>query len=566
MSKFLFLCSIGPVQEFIATARRSRDLWFGSWLLSELSKSVAKACLDCGGELVFPCPKDPANDLSPDSKFNSPNRVSAIFDDFDRTKAKDIQKAMEDRLDQLWREVKQHIQTTLKASSCANALYTEDLADEQVKKMTEFYWVAVAFNETDDYPTVRDKAEAYLAARKNTREFEPNRGLNRPKSSLDGMRESVIPEKYYQKNTANPKELYDVYRARGAERLSGVDLLKRLGRLEDENKFPSTSDLAAAPLLAQIKKEPDKKEELFKRLKELIKEGYPKVEPNGSLLFEARIAEFVDDPKKLPEVLCEHKEILKEYFGGLAYCLFIADGDNMGKIIDEQKNVNDHRDLSRKISEFAETVPDIIKSSHGTCIYAGGEDILAYLPLHEALKCAEVLNEKFSNHMSQYKSNNASCTLSGGLVIAHHLTPLHEVIKLAHEAERISKSRDGKNGLTVVLSKRSGVDTMISDQWGNIVERLLLLTEWINQDDIGQGMAHELKQLEQDFASFPQDTKAEAIAKEAIRILNRKNKPTVEVNDTIKDWIIEKNIPVSELAKEIIVANQFARAIKLANP
>ena len=32
---------IGPVQEFIATARRSRDLWFGSWLLSELSKASA---------------------------------------------------------------------------------------------------------------------------------------------------------------------------------------------------------------------------------------------------------------------------------------------------------------------------------------------------------------------------------------------------------------------------------------------------------------------------------------------------------------------------------------------
>ena len=33
---------IGPVQEFIAAARRSRDLWFGSWLLSELSKAAAR--------------------------------------------------------------------------------------------------------------------------------------------------------------------------------------------------------------------------------------------------------------------------------------------------------------------------------------------------------------------------------------------------------------------------------------------------------------------------------------------------------------------------------------------
>lgn len=35
---YLISIAIGPVQEFIASARRSRDLWFGSWLLSELSK------------------------------------------------------------------------------------------------------------------------------------------------------------------------------------------------------------------------------------------------------------------------------------------------------------------------------------------------------------------------------------------------------------------------------------------------------------------------------------------------------------------------------------------------
>jgi CRISPR-associated protein Cmr2 len=34
---YLMIIGIGPVQEFIASARRSRDLWFGSWLLSELS-------------------------------------------------------------------------------------------------------------------------------------------------------------------------------------------------------------------------------------------------------------------------------------------------------------------------------------------------------------------------------------------------------------------------------------------------------------------------------------------------------------------------------------------------
>ena len=40
--KYLISIAIGPVQDFIASARRSRDLWFGSWLLSELSKTAAR--------------------------------------------------------------------------------------------------------------------------------------------------------------------------------------------------------------------------------------------------------------------------------------------------------------------------------------------------------------------------------------------------------------------------------------------------------------------------------------------------------------------------------------------
>ncbi len=32
------VCTIGPVQDFIATARTSQDLWFGSWMLSEMAK------------------------------------------------------------------------------------------------------------------------------------------------------------------------------------------------------------------------------------------------------------------------------------------------------------------------------------------------------------------------------------------------------------------------------------------------------------------------------------------------------------------------------------------------
>ena len=40
---FLFIATLGPVQPFIASSRRTRDLFAGSALLSELSKAAARA-------------------------------------------------------------------------------------------------------------------------------------------------------------------------------------------------------------------------------------------------------------------------------------------------------------------------------------------------------------------------------------------------------------------------------------------------------------------------------------------------------------------------------------------
>ena len=54
MSGHLLLITLGPVQDFIAAARRTRDLWFGSHLLSELGRAAAKAVVNQGASLIFP--------------------------------------------------------------------------------------------------------------------------------------------------------------------------------------------------------------------------------------------------------------------------------------------------------------------------------------------------------------------------------------------------------------------------------------------------------------------------------------------------------------------------------
>jgi CRISPR-associated protein Cmr2 len=79
---YLFLVNIGPVQDFIASARRSRDLFFGSWLLSELSKAAAKRIVDDKGILIFPAPdlQIMPDALNPGNELNVANKILAVIE------------------------------------------------------------------------------------------------------------------------------------------------------------------------------------------------------------------------------------------------------------------------------------------------------------------------------------------------------------------------------------------------------------------------------------------------------------------------------------------------------
>src|SRR5437763_793240 len=96
LMEYLFLASIVPVQDFIASARRTRDLCFGSWLLSELAKAAAKKIADEEqNRLIFPAP-DPANKdlLSPGSSLNVANKIVALIHQSPRELGKKVHQAI----------------------------------------------------------------------------------------------------------------------------------------------------------------------------------------------------------------------------------------------------------------------------------------------------------------------------------------------------------------------------------------------------------------------------------------------------------------------------------------
>ena len=200
MTKHLLLISIGPIQDFIASARRCQDLWFGSWLLSDLAREVAQSVKEQAKNdpLIFPAGLNLAD------KPSVANKIMAMLGDGADPNdiAETAKKAMDKRLNSLADEA---------FDPLPEKFFNQALAEKQVADLMEFLWVSVPIGEGEGgYAAVRDRAEALLAARKNTKDWgpvswHPLAGKGVPKSSLDGVRESVIHEQG--EDGLHPKEL-----------------------------------------------------------------------------------------------------------------------------------------------------------------------------------------------------------------------------------------------------------------------------------------------------------------------------------------------------------------------
>lgn len=541
-SSYLISIGIGPVQDFIASARRSRDLWFGSWLLSELSKAAAKSI----GErnLIFPNASE--SDLKPNSPFNVVNKILAEIKEKPEAVGKKVKDAIDARLEIIRNEAYKKV---------SHKYFLKDIAEKQVDDLVEYFWTAI--ERTDDYVKDRDRVEKLFSARKATRNFNPvTWGDNVPKSSLDGQRESVIHEDAYgqanqilQKETdkqGRPKLTKEQLRTRfgvkEGERLCGVGLLKRHGNRFGDDSFFSTSHVASLPLLERLT-DKDAVERYINRLKEIgmkesdfnkvplpkgVKEHQAFGRYDGHLLFEERLSDyfepkevFVDTDGKEKKALEEAKKALlgepkkdnKPKFNGFLekafgknikplpyYALVLADGDFMGKAIDAQDEKDKHQKLSGQLSEFAGEVGKIIENERqGSLIYSGGDDVLAFVGLHKVLEYADKLAKDFKEKLEKFdfeeKGETKSPTLSVGIAVVHHLEPLEDALELVRRAEKAAKSVDGKNALAVVIDKRSGASRIAKGTWGTLDDRLQTFIKWHRKNSIPDGAAYELRDL-----------------------------------------------------------------------
>jgi CRISPR-associated protein Cmr2 len=601
---YLYVLSIGPVQDFIAAARRTRDLWFGSHLLSEISKAAAKSIAKDGGMLIFPALDAGSMDLEPSKDpetFNVANIILAELPDVKEPSVLDGQAQAAAQKE--WEKYAEE------ARSLAGGAVRQDIWDEQIYDVIDFYsaWVPISGKYSDDH----GKLMRLLNGRKSIRDFVPSKGRSGvPKSSLDGARESVL-----KKDSVFPKELALKMRLNDGEQLCAVGLTKRLGG--GRETFPSIIRVAADPWIRGIRRTNDEsnKDEANKLLDEIVeicqrengfasgtgRRYYKNFPFDGQVLYPSRLARLMkpqlekrggqrswedlltdSDRISLTEIRRLVEKLQKNEEGGLGLgepgpyvAVLVADGDHMGRVISARESKEDHRKFSKKLAEFAKLAREIIRDNNGVLVYSGGDDILAFLPVDCCLKAARELHKCFGKLLMDFRDKeNKSPTLSVGIAIGHSMETLENLREYGKAAEKDSKKPD-RNGLAVHLYTRSGGEPIrIREQWDIpgktcLDDRLREWAEMHRMDELPDKAAYDLRELSEDYKGWkdtPKEELSKLISADSQRLLKRKKSgvgaSSFQVNkiEPLLDGI-DSYEKIRCLADELIMARRLADSI-----
>ena len=491
MERFLITLSLGPVQSLIGAARRTRDLWCGSWLLSEAVRAAGKKLHDRHpGCLIFPHLENPDEDLAPQDGLAGTANIAnilraevclpdaaAVRSLCDEAKASAIL-----RLTELGDQARSQLRRPVR----------EEVWKAQIGNILEGFtaWTTLAAG-AEDYAQAGERVGETLSARKATRNFQACEELSvkgLPKSSLDGALETVLPKWPATERTRRRLRLSD------GEHLDALGVIKRLAGQSEQ--FTASSRIAADTWIEQLSAaqqqrlraayEPLVSLELATRT--TGNDGiYGPLPFDAQMLYESRLENALSQAQDQSEreALSSLQKCIRQVFQEqtdadepvgkpVPYAAILkADGDHMGAFLSHAGSVDQARRISRALHEFASHVPQTVRTHRGHAVYAGGDDVLALMPLEQAVSCSNVLAEKFERSLGETaKEMNVSPenrpTLSVGLGIGHFMEPLGALRNRAERAEHLAKgdSTDApRNALAIILGIRSGAELCWRARW-----------------------------------------------------------------------------------------------------
>jgi CRISPR-associated protein Cmr2 len=574
MTQAVLVMSIGPVQDFIAQARRSRDLWFGSHVLSEVSRAAAKAAAAVAGvELVFPSlaaddaefePCDAAvRDKSGKPPLNVGNHLLAIVPE---QKAATIAVQMKQAASARWKQITDIARAkALKMGLLADVI--DPVWNEQVESLLEISAASAPFSAADGYADARQAAERELSARKNLREFAPwqHDRVGAPKSSFDGGRVSVLTDK----REAISRNHGRTVRLGNGEQLDAIGVVKRLGGNPDQ--FVPLANVALAEWIEKARgRAPQELAGLSAACEDAVGRV---VRPDLAWTHWANGRSFDAEvllEGRLPAVLVEcgiaesksHADVAAwrtQHLGPLfkkvgqptvpMVCCLVADGDHMGRAIDGIRDPEQHRELSRRLASFAGEAQSILASHSGFAVYTGGDDVLGFLSPAHALAAAAELRARFVAAMDSLAFVVEKPTLSIGLGIGHILDGMAHLLQLGRRAERLAKQgKPGspRNSLAVIVDRRSGGEVAWSGNWQDdpVGQVHKLSQRW--GEALPAGKAHELAAM---FRRLPVPSAAidggftDVLVGEVRRILGRSNVGMDSTDSRLRPGAVGLDLP-----------------------
>lgn len=575
MPTYLVTISIGPVQSLIGAARRTRDLWCGSWLLSEASRAAARtlhAHQPCC--LIFPCLRCPDEELKPlDAPGDTANIANILRAEVEAPHATVVRALCEraraaavERLGEVAEAARGQVAWALRA----------DVWQAQVDDVLETF---AAWMETsqDDYRRASEKLGTALAARKATRDFAPSAYAGReglPKSSLDGAMETVLKRDL-------PSGARHALMLSDGEQLDTLGVIKRLGGKAEQ--FTAYSRVAADPWLRE--RSPDELLRLCDAYEPLValskatrtsgNNGAYKAFPyDGQLLHPFRLANALAQDRD-PAVEALGRCVQRIGSAPLPYAAILkADGDRMGALLSEAETADHSRMVSRELHAFASSVGDTVRSCHGHAVYAGGDDVLALVPLPDALKCADALRTDFHGRMTKLVSRlelraDMAPTLSAGIGIGHLMEPLGALRARAEAAEVSAKGDAGecsaRNALAIKLGVRAGGEITWRARWddADAFDALSAFMAAYRDGSLPSRVAYDLRAIDRRFAWLRDDEGGTAQAMRAAevrRMLDRARANGQRIAPALAERVLEQACkrPLADVADALILARWMA--------
>ena len=508
MSYFHF--TLGPVQGFVSQARRTRDFWAGSFLLSWLSGVAMVATEKMGGTIAFPIPADGYLDwIRGDGKGDAP-RQGSIPNRFKASVPADFDgRLVEQAVREAWLQLAEHVWQHDLADIASAA--TRQVWDRQNAAFWEISWA------TADDENISD----LLDRRKNWRNHIAPPEPGEKCVIMEGWQElsgiTAMRGADNKSRAAFWSKVRDIQPA-GATDFSEGEMLcalafvkRRFARyfesftatlmLGDKSSelsgwklatgIPSVSYMAAVHWLEQVVNNEDQDlvaqllevgqvlagrdewDAHIKCLDDAVKDrslgfAYKQdrrklIALDGNVFFKhsrANVKIYTDQPavKYFEEKLISLD--LKNKSPTPFYAVLMMDGDSLGM---QMSSLGNQDKIARSLNTFTANVPEVVRQHNGFLIYAGGDDVLALLPLEDALPCALACRSVYT---SAFAGTNITTTLSGAVIYAHVKTALGEVLRQAHHVlDDVAKEGAGRDAIAIRVLKPGGDQLTWAQPW-----------------------------------------------------------------------------------------------------